>query len=146
MWPNAGQVFLPFGFLLGLSKGSLSSLTWTLTTLGCGGSTRITVRRWNPKNMLTQFGSGLAARAARNLWPVPPVNLASDSGAAHATCFALGEATRGDNAITALINAVAQSCDHTAEMEVPGFVPGTDLRPADVLTSALGNAYTALDV
>ena len=31
-------------------------------------------------------------------------------------------------------------------MEVPGLIPGTDLRPADVLTSALGNAYTALDV
>ena len=31
-------------------------------------------------------------------------------------------------------------------MEVPGFIPGTDLRPADILTSALGNAYTALDV
>ena len=28
-------------------------------------------------------------------------------------------------------------------MEVPGLIPGTDLRPADVLTSALGNAYTA---
>ena len=31
-------------------------------------------------------------------------------------------------------------------MEVPGLIPGTDLRPADILTSALGNAYTALDV
>ena len=27
-----------------------------------------------------------------------------------------------------------------AEMEVPGLIPGTDLRPADILTSALGNA------
>ena len=31
-------------------------------------------------------------------------------------------------------------------MEVIGLVPGTDLRPADDLTSALGNEYTALDV
>ena len=31
-------------------------------------------------------------------------------------------------------------------MEVPGLILGTDLRAADVLTSALGNAYTALDV
>ena len=31
-------------------------------------------------------------------------------------------------------------------MEVPGLIPGTNLRPADILTSALGNAYTALDV
>ena len=29
---------------------------------------------------------------------------------------------------------------------MPGLIPGTDLRPADILTSALGNAYTALDV
>ena len=42
--------------------------------------------------------------------------------------------------------AAAQSRDHTAEIEVPGFLPGTDLGPADALTSALGNAYTALDI
>ena len=47
---------------------------------------------------------------------------------------------------SSLIHAAAQQCDHTSEMEVPGLIPGTDLRPADVLTSALGNAYTALDV
>ena len=69
-----------------------------------------------------------------------------DTGAAHASCCALGEATRGHNAVSSLIHAAAQQCDHTSEMEVPGLIPGTDLRPADVLTSALGNAYTALDV
>ena len=37
-----------------------------------------------------------------------------DSGAAHATCFALGEATRGHNAVTVLVHAAAQSRDHTA--------------------------------
>ena len=50
-----------------------------------------------------------------------------DAGAAHATCCALGEATRGHNAVTALVH-------------VPGLSPGTDLRRADVLTSALGNS------
>ena len=69
-----------------------------------------------------------------------------DSGAAHASCCALSEATRGHNAVSSLIHAAAQQCDHTSELEVPGLIPGTDLRPADVLTSALGNAYTALDV
>ena len=54
-----------------------------------------------------------------------------------ATCCAVGDATRGHNAVTAPIHAAAQSCDHTFEMEVPGLIPGTDLRPADVLTSAL---------
>ena len=84
--------------------------------------------------------------------PTEPVTCAAfnsgslDTGAAHASCCALGEATRGHNAVSSLIHAAAQQCDHTSEMEVPGLIPGTDLRPADVLTSALGNAYTALDV
>ena len=37
-----------------------------------------------------------------------------DTGAAHATCCAVGEATRGHNAVTALVHAAAQSCDCTA--------------------------------
>ena len=52
-----------------------------------------------------------------------------DTGAAHATCCALGEATACHNAATALVHTTAQSCDHTAETEVPGLIPGTDLRP-----------------
>ena len=84
--------------------------------------------------------------------PVEPITCAAcnsgilDTGAAHASCCALGEATLGHNAVSSLLHAAAQQCDHTAEMEVPGLIPGTDLRPADILTSALGNAYTALDV
>ena len=34
-----------------------------------------------------------------------------DTGAAHATCGAVGEATRGHNAVTTLVHATAQSCD-----------------------------------
>ena len=84
--------------------------------------------------------------------PAEPITCAAcnsgilDTGAAHASCCALGEATRGHNAVSSLIHAAAQQCDHTSEMEVPGLIPGTDLRPADIFTSALGNAYTALDV
>ena len=84
--------------------------------------------------------------------PAEPITCAAcisgilDTGAAHASCCALSEATRGHNAVSSLIHAAAQQCDHTSEMEVPGLIPGTDLRPADILTSALGNAYTALDV
>ena len=51
-----------------------------------------------------------------------------DTGAAHASCCALGEATRGHNAVSSLIHAAAQQCDHTSEMEVPGLIPGMDLR------------------
>ena len=74
--------------------------------------------------------------------PAEPITCAAcnsgilDTGAAHASCCALGEATRGHNAVTSLLHAAAQQCDHTSEMEVPGLIPGTDLRPADVLTSA----------
>ena len=45
-----------------------------------------------------------------------------DTGAAHATCCAVGEATRGHNVVTALVHAAAQSCDCTAEIEVPGII------------------------
>ena len=68
--------------------------------------------------------------------PVPCAacqNGSLDTGAAHATCCAVGEATRGHNAVTTLVHAAAQSCDCTAEMEVPGLTPGSDLRLADVL-------------
>ena len=34
----------------------------------------------------------------------------------------------------------------SAETEVFGLIPGTELRPANVLNWALGNALTALDV
>ena len=34
----------------------------------------------------------------------------------------------------------------TARLRWRSLIPGTDLRPADVLTSALGNSYTALDI
>ena len=44
-----------------------------------------------------------------------------DLGAVRAACCALGEATRGHNAVTTLTHAAAQSCD--AEMEVPGLTP-----------------------
>ena len=63
-----------------------------------------------------------------------------NTGAARATCCAVGEATRGHNAVATLVHAAAQSCGCTAEMEVLGLIPGADLRPADVLTSALGNS------
>ena len=125
----------------------LSLVTPPWITRGCGGS--------NPRHGSTleadeyvdsvRFRLGCAG-------PVEPITCAAcnsgilDTGAAHASCCALGEATRGHNAVSSLIHAAAQQCDHTSEMEVPGLIPSTDLRPADILTSALGNAYTALDV
>ena len=55
--------------------------------------------------------------------PAEPITCAAcnsgilDTGAAHASCCALGEATRGHNAVSSLIHAAAQQCDHTSEME-----------------------------
>ena len=49
---------------------------------------------------------------------------------------------RGHNAVTTLVHVTAESLDHTAETEVPGFIPSTDLRPADTL----GNSHTAPDI
>ena len=44
------------------------------------------------------------------------------------------------------VHDAAKVCDPGAELEAPGLVPGTRLRPADVLTGALGNGFLALDV
>ena len=51
--------------------------------------------------------------------PVEPITCTAcnsgilDTGAAHASCCALGEATRGHNAVSSLLHAAAQQCDHT---------------------------------
>ena len=129
------------------ARASLSLSTPMWITRGCGGST--------PRHGSTldadEYGDSVRFRMGC-AGPAEPITCAAckfgilDTGAAHASCCALGEATRGHNAVSSLIHAAAQQCDHTPEMEIPGLIPGTDLRPADVLTSALGNAYTALDV
>ena len=69
-----------------------------------------------------------------------------DSGGAHASCCAGAEATRGHYAVAKLVHNAACTCDPSAETEVPDLIPGTDLRPADVLTTALGNGMTSIDV
>ena len=127
------------------SEGSLAA-RMRLAELGDSSVDHTWLWRLNPRHGSTvRFRLGCAG-------PAEPITCAAcnsgilDTGAAHASCCALGEATRGHNAVSSLIHAAAQQCDHTSEMEVPGLIPGTDLRPADVLTSALGNAYTALDV
>ena len=69
-----------------------------------------------------------------------------DSAGSHAMCCSRAEATRGHHAVSRHIMDVAKICDPSSEMEAPGLIPGTNLRPADVLTGALGNALTALDI
>ena len=69
-----------------------------------------------------------------------------DSSGAHAACCACPESTRGHYGVVKELLPRFQQCDPTAESEVTGLIPGTDLRPADILTQALGNTVTALDV
>ena len=68
---------------------------------------------------------------ARPCEPVPCAacqNGSLHTGAAHVTCCAVGEAMRGYDAVTTLVHAAAQSCDCTAEMEVPGVILTCGLR------------------
>ena len=69
-----------------------------------------------------------------------------DSSGSHAACCAIAEATKGHYSVEGMVLSAAQQCDPSAEHEVAGLIPGTRLRPADVLTTALGHATTALDV
>ena len=41
---------------------------------------------------------------------------------------------------------VAAACDPASEIEAPNLIPNTRLRPADILTGALGHGSHALDV
>jgi hypothetical protein len=71
---------------------------------------------------------------------------AFNSNAAHALCCSKGEITRGHNRVAKIIHDVAASIDPTTELEAPGLIPNTRLRPADVLTGALGVGRHALDI
>ena len=68
-----------------------------------------------------------------------------DTGAVHASCCALAEATRGHDTVADLIHEAATACAPTAVMEVLWLVPGMELRPSEFLT-ARGNTRTAFDV
>ncbi len=66
----------------------------------------------------------------------------------HASCCAPGASTEGHNDVRDALLDLAKVADATSEPEVLGlFASAPDLRPADVLTSALGgNLSHALDV
>ena len=129
------------------ARASLSLVTLLWTTRGCGGSTLATAQPWMPMNASIRSASAWAVLGLRNPSPAPPATQALWT---RARCTPPAAPWARPRVVTTpsplLIHAAAQQCDHTSEMEVPGLIPGTDLRPADVLTSALGNAYTALDV
>ena len=69
----------------------------------------------------------------------------SDSGA-HAMCCARAESTRGHNNVTRQLAEDVNVVDPSMELEPMGLIPGTQLRPADILTGALGNGLVALDI
>jgi len=69
-----------------------------------------------------------------------------DRAGSHALCCSRAEATRGHNAVARHIMEVAKVIDPSTEAEAQGLIPGTSLRPADVLTGALNNGSVALDI
>ena len=69
-----------------------------------------------------------------------------DAAGSHALCCAKAESTRGHHGVSRTIFGMATQVDPAAEMEAPGLIPGTLLRPADVLTGALGVGLTAIDI
>ena len=69
-----------------------------------------------------------------------------NSSGSHAACCAIAESTRGHYGVVKQVFNRVQQCDPSAETEVCGLIPGTDLRPADILTQAFGNSLTALDI
>ena len=69
-----------------------------------------------------------------------------DSAGAHAHCCSRAESTRGHHRVARRILDVAKQCDPPSEHEARGLILGTRLRPADVLTGALDEGLTALDV
>ena len=57
-----------------------------------------------------------------------------DSAGSHAACCAIAESTRGHYGVVKQLLSRVQQCDPSAETEVAGLIPGTNLRPADILT------------
>ena len=110
------------------TRGSPSSAMRRPVSPGCGGSTPITAPCWSPRSTLIRSACACAPCAVNPYLVLPATP---------------DPWTRAPLPATCCVHAAAQSCDHTAA-EVPGLILGTDLRFADVLTSALGNSYTAL--
>jgi len=70
-----------------------------------------------------------------------------DRGGGHATCCAIGESTRGHNALRDTVFTFAKIADPSAELEPENLIPSRPRdRPADVLTAAVPGCVAALDI
>ena len=90
----------------------------------------------------------LSAAGPDGIVPCRLCGNALDGAGSHALCCALGETTRGHNAVRDELHVFALSADPNAEKKPLGFIPShLFLRPADVLTSAANSgSLSALDV
>ena len=70
----------------------------------------------------------------------------NEGAGAHALCCARAESTKGHNSVCRQLFDEVRAVDPAAELEPIGLIPGTLLRPTDVLTGALGNGLVALDI
>ena len=95
---------------------------------------------WSLRNTSTRHACAWAAPDPANLSPVLPASLDPWTLAPPTPLVALWARP---HATTTRSHATAESCDCTAEIEVPGLISGTDLRPT---SSGLGNYYTAFDI
>ena len=70
-----------------------------------------------------------------------------DRAGGHATCCAIGESTRGHNALRDTVFTFAKIADPSAELEPENLIPSRPRdRPADVLTAAAPGCVAALDI
>ena len=79
-----------------------------------------------------------ASMVRRAACAVERAALSPDSTGAHALCCAKAESTRGHNNVTRQLADELAGADPNAEVDPFGLVLGTELRPADILTSAPG--------
>lgn len=73
-------------------------------------------------------------------------DFATTETGAHALCCARAQSTRGHHALNRFLFDEISTFDPAAEFEPAHLIPGTLLRPADILTSGVGAGLTALDV
>ena len=116
-----------------LTRGSPNSATRRLTIMGPCSS---------PRSTLIRSACALGCAGPSEPTPCAACQFGSlDTGAAHATCWALGEATRGHNAVTALIHAAAHPV--TTPLRPRRFL-ASSLAPTSTSSPPPSNSYTVV--
>ena len=147
------KAYAPLSLLNNEEEGSWDSST-RLRDLSSSGVDHTCLWRLNPRRGpilhpdafvdAVRFGLGCAGSTERTVCAACDTGLLG-TGAKHASCCALSEGHAWSQPVVQIIQEAAHSCDTSAATEVSGLAAGTELHPADVRTSAIGN-LSALDV